>query len=152
MPSSIHNQNEPLLPAKLANEPKPINSISNIAIKAIAALRVGLGITCLVSPHFGCSLFEMDVPAAYDALPRMFGGRDLVLGVLLLTAGDNHLPDGGRHEIKRALWAGIAADVVDMSSGLIGLATGTSSSASAAFLVFGASAAIIIGAVGLRGL
>ncbi|EMD92175.1 hypothetical protein COCC4DRAFT_129791 [Bipolaris maydis ATCC 48331] len=150
MYSSTPKQKEPLLPEKHANEPEPVNSISNAAIKAIAVLRIGLGVTCLVAPHFGGTLFEMDVPAAYSSLTRMFGGRDLVLGVLLLTAGDNKLPDGGRHEIRRALWSGIATDVIDIYSGLIEFATGTSSGASAAYFVFSGSVAAIIGTVDLR--
>ncbi|EUC46995.1 hypothetical protein COCMIDRAFT_3990 [Bipolaris oryzae ATCC 44560] len=152
MPSSIHNQNEPLLPGKLANEREPMNARSDVVIKALALLRIGFGVSCLLAPRFTFGLFRIDVPAAYAVLPRLFGGREIMLGELLLTAGNNKLPDGGRREIKRALWAGIGADIIDFGCALFGSAIGTSSKASTALVAGGAVVSIIVGAVGMRGL
>jgi hypothetical protein len=99
-----------------------------------------------------CVSVQFPVPAAYSVMPRLFGVRDLVIGELLLTAGDDKLPDGGRREIKRMLWANIGTDVVDVGSILIGLATGTVGRAPAAIFGGGAAAFVILGAIGMRGL
>lgn len=75
-------------------------------------------------------------------LARLFGIRDLILGELLLTAEDKKLPDGGKREIKRALWANLAADAVDMCNIGFAVATGTIEGLPAA--IFGGGAALLV--------
>lgn len=96
-------------------------------------------------------LVKIDVSVTDEVLSRFFDTSGLVLGVLLLTAGDNKLPDGGRREVKRTLWAGIATDMLDTGIVFFGLAAGKSSRASAVTVSGGAVASIIVGAVGMRG-
>ncbi|KAF2262691.1 hypothetical protein CC78DRAFT_605740 [Lojkania enalia] len=152
-PSPTHNQSEPLLPSKLANEQfSSLSTTSTTAIKALSILRIAVGASCIIAPRWSCALFQFPIPAAYSVMPRIFGVRDLILGELLITAENKESPDGGRREIKRALWANIGADVVDVGSVLFGLATGTVGRAPAAIFGGGAAAFVILGVLGLRGL
>ncbi|KAF2193397.1 hypothetical protein K469DRAFT_712153 [Zopfia rhizophila CBS 207.26] len=154
-PSSTtsHNQTDPLLPSKLINEqPEHLPSTSSTSIKALSILRIAVGASCLIAPRFSCALFQFPIPAAMSVMPRLFGVRDLVLGELLLTAEDKNGPDRGRREIKRALWAGIGTDAVDIASILVGVVTGTVGRIPAAIFGGGAVAFIGLGALGMRGL
>jgi hypothetical protein len=155
-PSSISSQHQtdPLLAPKIQNEQRtePLSRTNATAIKALAALRIGAGVALMIAPRWTCALFQFPVPAAYSVLPRLFGIRDFALGELLLTAEDKNSPDGGRREIKRALWAGIGCDIADAASIAYGLATGTVGRAPALLLAGSAALAFGVGAVGVRGL
>ena len=74
-----------------------------------------------------------------------------MLGELLWTARDSKVPDNSRREVKRALWAGIATDALDIGSLLFGLATGTVNRAAASLVGGGACVFIALGAIGMRG-
>ena len=78
--------------------------------------------------------------------------RDLALGELLLTAEAKNSPNGGRREIKRALWAGIGCDVADVASIAFALATGTMGRAPAVIFGGGAVAFLGLAGVSMRGL
>ena len=85
-------------------------------------------------------------------MPRLYAIRELALGELLLTAEDKTSPTGGRREIKRALWANIGCDAVDICSVAFGLASGTIGRLPAALLGGPAAVAIGLGTLGLKGL
>jgi hypothetical protein len=83
-------------------------------------------------------------------LPRLFGARDGVLGELLWTA-EREGEHNDRRELKRALWAGVAADGLDIASCAYAVATGTLSRQAGALLGGGAVVFLVLGIVGLRG-
>lgn len=82
----------------------------------------------------------------------MVGARDGVLGELLLTAEDKSAPEGGRREMRRALWAGIAADAIDIGSLAYAVAKGHVGKPTGGLFGAGAVVFIGLGAWGLRGL
>lgn len=130
----------------------PLSSTSQIAIKALSVIRIATGAACLVAPRFTCGLFRYTVPAEQAVLVRMFGVRDAIFGELLVTAEDKGRDDGGRREIRRAIWAGIAADVVDIGSLVFGVAMGQVGKTTGGLLGACAVGALGLGALGLRGL
>jgi hypothetical protein len=144
---------KPLLPKKLLNEQaEPLTKASSSAIKALSILRFALGTTAAIAPRFTCGLFMLPVPAGVSVMTRLVGAGDLVLGELLITAEDKNSADGGRREIKRALWAGIGADCVSLASFAFELASGTVGRAPALLFAGGAAATIGLSALGMRGL
>ncbi|KAF2468518.1 uncharacterized protein BDR25DRAFT_344244 [Lindgomyces ingoldianus] len=155
-PGSIasHNQSERLLAPKPMNEQysEPLSSTSSGAIRALSILRIAVGAGCLIAPRWTCALFQFPIAASVSVMPRLFGGRDLVLGELLMTAEDENAHDGGRREIKRALWAGIGTDAIDIGAIAFGVATGTVGKLPGAIFAGGAVAFIGLGALGMRGL
>ncbi|KAJ4985394.1 hypothetical protein SVAN01_09149 [Stagonosporopsis vannaccii] len=110
--------------AKTDRSPKPIPAGSLWAIRAISYLRLGVGAVSLVAPQFACTLFKYNVPVGSALLVRMVGARDGVLGGLLLTAGDESASDGGRKEIRRAIWTAMVSDFIDVGSLVLGIAMG----------------------------
>ena len=155
MPHTSHNETNPLLDAEgkskteLSN--KPISS-TLWATNILSYSGIAAGAGCLVAPQFTCALFKWNVPVGSTLLVRMVGARDGVLGGLLLTAEDKNAPDGGRRELRRAIWTGMAANTIDMgclayavAKGHVGVSTGG---------LFGAGFVVFmgLGAWGLRGL
>ena len=69
-----------------------------------------------------------------------------------MTAEDKNSPDRGRREIKRALWANIGADAIDIGSIASGVAMGTFGRLPGVLLVGSALGAIGFGALGMKGL
>lgn len=135
---------EPLLGTKATDitAPKKLSSVTSTVIKTLSILRIILGAACVIAPQTSCELFFYPVPAAFSVLPRLFGIRDLALGVLLITAEDKHTPSGGRRELGRMLWANIAADSVDTMSIMLSLAQGNIGRLPAA--AFGVGAGIFL--------
>ena len=129
---------------------EPVSSNLSVAIKILGIHRVALGAFCLIAPRFSCALFQFPVPAAYSIMPRLFGVRDLVLGELLLTAEDKNSSGGGKREIKRALWANIGTDCVDLASIAFGVATGTFGKTPALIFGGGAAASAVVGGLIMR--
>jgi hypothetical protein len=130
----------------------PLSKTATTSIQALSILRLAVGAACTIAPRFACGLFYFPIPAAYAVMPRLFGVRDVALAELLYTAEDKNSPNGGRREIKRALWAGIGCDVVDIASLAFGVATGTVGKAPAAIIGGGAVAFIGLAALSFRGL
>ncbi|KIW01359.1 uncharacterized protein PV09_07130 [Verruconis gallopava] len=119
------------------------------AITALGAIRAVLGAGLLIAPRFVGGLFHIPVTAQSALIGRAVGGRDLVLGELLLTA-DGSQKD--RKEVKRALWAGLAADALDIGSIVFAVASGQLSRTGAGLFGGGATAFVLLGVVGLRSL
>jgi hypothetical protein len=114
--------------------------------------RISLGTAALLFPHWTCSLFRFAAPASSLVVVRLFGVRDAILGEMLYTASDPTAPDGGRKELKRALWRNITADSVDMCSVGVAVATGALGRVPGAMLAGGAGIGVVMGVLGLRGL
>ncbi|KAH7245172.1 hypothetical protein BKA59DRAFT_526690 [Fusarium tricinctum] len=116
--TTLSNQTEPLLGGKATDITvrKQLSSVTSTTIKTVSILRIIFGGACVIAPQTTCEIFFYSVPAAFSILPRLFGIRDLLLGALLVTAEDKNVPSGGRRELRRTLWANIAADSVDVVS------------------------------------
>ncbi|KAF2001889.1 hypothetical protein P154DRAFT_618968 [Amniculicola lignicola CBS 123094] len=152
-PPSLSHQSEPLLPPKLMNDhPETLSPTSANVLKAFSVMRVALGAALIVAPRWSCALFQLPIPAAYLVLSRLVGIRDVALGELLFTAEDKTGPDGGRREIKRALWANIATDTADVAAVAYAFAVGNMGRAPAAMLGGGGILYMLLGTVVLRGL
>ncbi|OSS54676.1 hypothetical protein B5807_01027 [Epicoccum nigrum] len=155
MPHTPQDKTNPLLDAegksKTQSSNQPISS-TLWAINTLSYLRIATGAACLVTPQFTCALFKWNVPVGSTLLVRMVGARDGVLGGLLLTAEDKNAPDGGRRELKRAIWANMAADTIDIGSLVYAVAKGHVGKSTG--WLFGAGAVVSMGlsAWGLRGL
>ncbi|KAH8725062.1 hypothetical protein GQ44DRAFT_236866 [Phaeosphaeriaceae sp. PMI808] len=145
---------DPLLggPLKANNDSEPhvLSSTTKVAINALAAMRIATGAICLVAPRFTFALFKFAVPVEQALLVRNFGGRDAVLGGLVITAEDGR--NGGRREMKRALWAGIIADVLDAGSLTWAVARGQVGTTPGGLMGVAVMGAIALGVIGLRGL
>src|SRR3954465_3056612 len=118
------------------------------SIAALAGLRAVIGASAWAAPDLSGRLFGLDPDANPQAgyLGRLFGVRDLVLGVGTLRAeGDARKlwPPAG---IPRRLWvgAGIACDAADAAASLLGKRNGTLST----FTGIG-TAVIALAAVGM---
>ena len=82
----------------------------------------------------------------------MVGARDVVLGELPLTAEDKNAPDGGRREMRRKVWTGMAVDAIDIGSLAYAVAKGHVGKPTWGLFSAGAVVFIGLGAWGLRGL
>jgi hypothetical protein len=151
-PSS--NQTKPLLSVKATDitAQKQLSPVTSTVIKTLSVLRIIFGTACVIAPQTSCEIFYYPVPTAFSILPRLFGIRDLVLGALLVTAEDKSIPSGGRRELKRTLWANIAADSMDVISIILSLAQGNLGRLPAAALGGGAGIFLIIEGMVMRGL
>ncbi|CAI6318683.1 unnamed protein product [Periconia digitata] len=131
---------------------KPSTPPTSPAITILSTLRLSLGATLLILPTKTLSLFLITIAPSTPAvlLTRLFGARDAVLGAQLYTAADGTAPDGGRRETRRALWAGIAADALDMCSVAAAVRGGYLGMGPAGLLWGGALVGVGMGWMGLR--
>ncbi|KAF2446038.1 hypothetical protein P171DRAFT_471681 [Karstenula rhodostoma CBS 690.94] len=102
----------------------PRSSATSLAIKTLSVIRLVVGAGCLIAPRYGCGLHSYNVPSEHSFLVRMMSIREAVVGGLLITAEDKEREDGGRREIRRALWAGIVNDFVDIANLVFGFSQG----------------------------
>jgi hypothetical protein len=111
-----------------------------------------IGVSVLVAPRLTAQTFLLDVGQGGGVFAtQIVGGRDLALGGLLLDARKRLLDPrlsadkalAARDNLRRALWAGIVVDSIDVGCCLLGEMTGTISWEAAG--VFGAGAAAFIG-------
>jgi hypothetical protein len=117
-----------------------VKPIPKKTITALGAVRAVSGAGLLVAPIFIGKLFHVPITAQSSLIARAVGTRDIVLGELLLTA-DAKSKD--RNEVKRALWAGVATDALDVGATVFALATGNISKTGAG-LFGGAAAAFLL--------
>jgi hypothetical protein len=123
--------------------------IAKTIITALGAIRAVGGAGLLIAPIFVGKVFHVPITAQSSLVARAVGTRDLVLGELLLTA-DTKSKD--RTEVKRALWAGIATDALDIGATVFAIASGNLSKTGAGLFGGGATAFLLLGLVGLRSL
>lgn len=112
-------------------------------VTGLALGRVAIGAGAIASPPLAMSMFRLD-PATNPQLTymsRMFGSRELVLGVLTLAA---------KGKTRRNLvLAGIAVDAADAAAGHLAAREGTVSQATGAFLTLPALGAVAAGVAGI---
>ncbi|KAK3300664.1 uncharacterized protein B0H64DRAFT_20278 [Chaetomium fimeti] len=130
----------------------PLSSTTLTAIKVLSLIRIATGAGCLIAPRFTCSLHYHDVPADQAFIVRMVGVREGLVGALLFSAEDKGTGDGGRRAIRRAVWAGIIADAVDIGSLTFGFIMGEVGKPMAGIIGTAAVGAISLAALILRGL
>jgi hypothetical protein len=126
--------------------------VSTLMINSLSYMRLGMGTAFLIAPSQVASLLQVTVLPNSVLFVRLFAIRDLLFGQQLYTAESQTQPDGGKREIKRALWAGIMADAVDMCSIAIAYSSGTLSAFPASLLMSGAVSGIGMGFLGLNGM
>jgi hypothetical protein len=99
-------------------EPKPIPRSSALAINALAFGRLSLGFACLVAPTFTLSLFKFPIPANMTLIPRMFAGREIVIGewTRSVKEEDKNATEGGRRELKRGMRLNTLVDALDLAA------------------------------------
>ncbi|OAL05590.1 hypothetical protein IQ06DRAFT_332045 [Phaeosphaeriaceae sp. SRC1lsM3a] len=102
----------------------PLPSTVSLAVKTLSIIRIFTGAACLLAPRWACGMHSYHVPPEHSFLVRMMAVREGVVGGLLITAGDPETEDKGRREIRRALWAGIVNDSVDIANLLFGFSRG----------------------------
>ncbi|KAF2689992.1 hypothetical protein K458DRAFT_483510 [Lentithecium fluviatile CBS 122367] len=154
-PSTVpHEQTSPLLLPKPANDqPTTTTQLSHpttTAIKTLAILRLGIGAASLITPRWACALFQYSLPQGSSIIGRLFGIREVILGELLYTSEDKNAIDGGRREVRRALWCNIAADTVDICSVGFAVATGGMGRVPGALFAGGAVVGVGLGALCLK--
>ncbi|KAF1956885.1 hypothetical protein CC80DRAFT_491755 [Byssothecium circinans] len=144
--SNLQNssQPEPLvpkMPITHQSAPEPLIPTTYYTIQALGYARMGLGAASLLAPRAAfLYLFNLPIISNETAVPvRFFGVREAVLGELLLTAHDKNLPDEGRREIRRLLWANAASDVADIVSVAFAVYSGHMEKLPGAMLVVGAA-------------
>ncbi|KAF2739691.1 hypothetical protein EJ04DRAFT_508551 [Polyplosphaeria fusca] len=179
MSPSLNSSRDDPLHSKGANEQaKAMPPTLASTINALSILRIGFGAACLVAPRWTCALctslwaqlraaiikltlctnccpivvVSLPIPATSSILARFVGLREIVIGEVLFTAEDKTSPGGGRRELKRALWAGIAVDMLDFGSILYSFATGTMPPMTAAAWGGSAATMVLLARLCMRGL
>lgn len=149
---SVSSQRTPLISSNKAdtNEHVPASRLVTGCVTALGVLRVAVGASGLLAPTFTSNLFRLPMGPQGVLLSRLTGIRDIVLGELLLTA--DRTGDDKNKELKRALWANVATDVVDVGSCAIGFYTGSVGRTGAGLFAGGAILFVLLGVESLVGL
>lgn len=121
-----------------------------------------LGLSCLLIPTKTSSLFAIPLPVSAAVYTRLFGVRDLLLGLATfrtfyslrkrsrVDATGSFVSDKGHAGLKMLLWAGLVLDVVDMESCAFEYWRGGLGMEGLFRLGGGAFAAVVVGYLGLR--
>jgi hypothetical protein len=113
------------------------------SVKALGALRIAIGLVSWLAPNLAARLFGLDASGNPQApyLARLFGVRDLVLGVATIAAtGEDR---------RRWLVAGLVCDSADAAAAGLGYRDGYLPAATTALLTAPALAAVGMGAKAL---
>ncbi|MDI6908285.1 DUF4267 domain-containing protein [Nocardioides sp.] len=105
--------------------------------------RVAVGTVALANPDLAAKLFQLD-PATNPQLPyltRLFGSREIALGLITLLARDKSR--------RNLVLAGILVDGADAATGYLAMQEGTVSKRTALTLIVPAVGAIGSGISGL---
>lgn len=113
-------------------------------VTGLALGRIAIGALALGNPPLAGKLFQLDVEnnPQLPYLSRLFGSRDLVLGLLTLLAG-------GRSR-RHLVLAGIAIDAADAATGILGVREGYLSRTTGVALTGPAVGGVLAGLAGLR--
>jgi hypothetical protein len=117
----------------------------NDAVKALAGLRILIGVSSWTTPRVAGRLFGLDASANPQSpyLARLFGVRDIALGVgALVTEGDAR---------RQWLVAGLACDAADTLAGMAGGARGYLPKFTSLLVTGTALSAVALGAAALNG-
>ena len=114
------------------------------ALKALAGLRLAVGITSYVAPNFGGKLFGLEPEANPQApyLGRLFGIRDVAIGLGTLRAK--------KKAQDNWIEMGIVCDAADVVSAFLGGGKGYLSPTTTAMVAAPAIAATALGVIALR--
>ncbi|KAL1594476.1 hypothetical protein SLS60_010236 [Paraconiothyrium brasiliense] len=151
--TSMSSSTDPLLAQPSSTEsPKPIPSSSAFAINVLAMGRIGLGVASLVAPTLTFALFRLPLPANMTLLPRMFGGREIVIGEWTWMTKNEDAADGRHKGLKTAMRLNTVVDALDFASVGYGVATGTIGRLPGGLLAGGALTCIALDLWSLQGL
>ena len=106
--------------------------------------RIAVGATALANPEFGARMFQLD-PASNPQLPyltRLFGSREVALGVVTLLAR-------GKRAQRGVIGLGILVDAADAATGYLAMQDGSASRKTAMALIAPAIGAVASGVVGI---
>ena len=146
-------QSKTRIPEKLIKHQsasEPLTRTAFYAIKVFGYTRIALGVASLLAPRFTCGLFAFPISDETTTVVRLFGVRGIALGVLLITANDKTLFDGGRRELKRLLRANLGCDMADICSIMFAVANGHMAPLPGALLAGGAAGCVGLGLLGLE--
>jgi Domain of unknown function (DUF4267) len=112
-------------------------------VRALGALRIAVGLVSWLTPNLAARLFGLNAAANPQApyLARLFGVRDLVLGVATMTASGQ--------DRRRWLIAGLVCDSADAAAAGLGYRDGYLPAVTTAMLTAPALAAVGMGAKAL---
>lgn len=123
---------------------KPLSRPLPITILGIG--RLGVGVSSWIFPRQIWKAFAlMTLPPSSTIIMRLFGVRDAVLAVLLLTANNDS-------EQQRMLAAGAISDIFDILACAVGFISGEVDQSSALMLAGGASVPVLLAAWAWRSL
>ncbi|MFS3129111.1 hypothetical protein ACLM5J_11990 [Nocardioides sp. Bht2] len=113
-------------------------------VAGLSVARIVIGLVALASPALSAKLFRLDASSnpQLGYMSRMFGSREVALGVITLAA-----PARLRTPI---VVGGIAIDAADAAAGALAGRDGSVAKSTSAFLVGPAILAIVAGIIGLR--
>jgi hypothetical protein len=106
--------------------------------------RIAVGAVAFAKPDLAAGMFGLDLPNNPQSpyLARLFGSREIALGVLTLAA-----PDTVR---RNQVLAGIGVDIADAVTGVLGIQDKSVPVKTGAMLVAPAVGAVFSGIAGLR--
>ena len=110
------------------------------------------GVAILIAPQFCGRLFRIPITAQSALLARGMGSRDIALGGVLLAANNSIASPGGNREVQRALYAGLAIDLMDIGATTFAFATGQLGRFGAGMFGSAAASCAMLGIIGLRSL
>jgi Domain of unknown function (DUF4267) len=113
------------------------------SVKAMGAIRIAIGLISWLAPNLAGRLFGLDVDRNQQApyLARLFGVRDLVLGVATITTSGE--------DRKRWLMAGLVCDTADAAAAGLGYRDGYLPAVTTAMLTAPALLGVGLGAKAL---
>ncbi|HYF27197.1 MAG TPA: hypothetical protein VD931_15745 [Baekduia sp.] len=111
-------------------------------LQQLAYGRIVIGALSWIAPAFVAKVFGIGGPTESHMPSRLFGARDLALGVgTLTTTGDTQ---------KKLVQLGVLCDTLDVGAAVVGRREGSLTGASAAALGVIAAGAAAVGASALR--
>ena len=111
-------------------------------LQQLAYGRIAIGVLSWIAPAFVARVFGIGGPTESHMPARLFGARDLALGVGTLTAtGETQ---------KKLVQLGVLCDTLDLGAAVVGKREGSLPAAPAALLGVVAAGAAVVGASALR--
>jgi hypothetical protein len=139
-----------------------LSTIATVPISALSIARMIIGSSMLLAPQLSASFFGVPLTPESNIAGRLFGARDLILGVLLwksrsnltksILKADGVLMEDARRDIKRLLWIGLLIDSIDVGSSLFGIWRGEMDGKAFGWVGGGAAGGVILAGICLRAL
>ncbi|KAK5993849.1 hypothetical protein PT974_07286 [Cladobotryum mycophilum] len=128
---------------------KPSGTAST-ALTSLAALKVILGISCIIAPRLAGRLFLLDIPRDAVLMARLFGSSCAGLGLVTWNLNRHVAFDEGA--LQSVVIANVLADVVDVVSCAAAYETGMICDGAFGMLGGGCVVLSVLGIMGFRGL